>query len=266
MLQRLAGRGLHHSVVTHPDVRGEWLSVPRPRAGVLLYVHGGGYVSCSAATHRPVTAHLARLLRCRVFSMDYRIAPEARFPAAFEDVLDAYLWLCRDAAPGEPVAVVGESAGGGLVLALALHARDEGWPPPACLGALSPWTDLAATGRSLLENNGRCAMFRPENMPAFASAYLGGAPPDDPRASPLYGDGARLPPVLLQVGNTELLLDDARRMHEKIVAQGGTSRLTVYDDVVHGWQLLVPFVPEAAVALAEVADFVRLHVRTLAEP
>ena len=86
MLQRLAGRGLHHTVVTHHDVRGEWLSVPHPRAGVILYVHGGGYVSCSAATHRPVTAHLARLLRCRVFSMDYRIAPEAERAQIFGEV------------------------------------------------------------------------------------------------------------------------------------------------------------------------------------
>jgi acetyl esterase/lipase len=226
---------------------------------VLLYVHGGGYVSCSAATHRPVTAYLARLLGCRVFSADYRVAPEARFPTALDDVLSTYRWLSRHGAPGEPIAVAGESAGGGLVLALALHARDAGWSAPACVVALSPWTDLAGTGASLHENDGRDAMFRPANIPAFASVYLAGAPAEDPRASPLYGELDGLPPVLLQVGNTELLLDDARRLHERIVARGGASRLTVYDDVVHGWHLLAPFVPEAATALSEVRDFVRLH-------
>jgi monoterpene epsilon-lactone hydrolase len=262
-LQRLARARLHHRVVTNGQVRGEWLSGPDPGPGVLLYVHGGGYVACSAATHRPLTAHLARLLRCRVFSTDYRTAPEARFPAAFEDVLATYKWLCTDGARGQPIAVAGESAGGGLVVALAQHARDAGWPAPACLVALSPWTDLAGTGPSIHENNGRCAMFRPGNIAAFAAVYLAGAAADDPRASPLYGDTAQLPPVLLQVGSTELLLDDARRVHERIVARGGTCRLTVYDDVVHGWQLLVPFVPEATVALAEVASFVRPHLTTV---
>jgi len=189
--------------------------------------------------------------------------PEARFPAAFEDVLATYKWLCTEGAAGEPIAVAGESAGGGLGFAPALPARDAGWPPPACLVALSPWTDLAATGPSLHLNNGRCAMFRPENMAAFASVYLAGAAADDPRASPLYGEAAQLPPVLFQVGNTELLLDDARRMHERIVAHGGTSRLTVYEDVVHGWHLLVPFVPEATAALAEVVSFVRPYFTTV---
>jgi acetyl esterase/lipase len=100
-------------------------------------------------------------------------------------------------------------------------------------------------------------MFRPANIPAFAAAYLQGAAPDDPRASPLYGSAAGLPPVLLQVGSTELLLDDARRMHERIVAAGGESRLTVYADVAHGWHLLAPHLPEAERAVGEVAAFAR---------
>ncbi len=248
-------------------VRGEWILVPAATPpspgvtpGVLLYVHGGGYVSCSSATHRPITTALARRVSCRVFSADYRRAPEARFPAALEDVLAVYHWLLTEGAPGAPIAVAGESAGGSLVLALALHARSAGWPAPVCVAALSPWTDLAGTGASLHTNNGRCAMFHPENIPAFASVYLGGAPAEDPRASPLYADLRGLPPVLLQVGSTELLLDDARRMHERILAAGGASRLTIYEDVVHGWQLLTPLVPEARAAVQEVADFLRGHL------
>jgi len=260
VLQRLALLGLQHERVVDGGVRGEWLSVPQPAPGVLLYIHGGGYVSCSSATHRSITTSLARRIGCRVFSADYRTAPEARFPAALDDVLAAYRWLTTQEEPGTRVAVAGESAGGGLVLALALHARDNGWPAPACLVALSPWTDLAGTGASLRANEGRCAMFYPENMPAFASVYLGGASADDPRASPLYADLRGLPPVLLQVGSTELLLDDAVRVHERIVAGGGWSRLTMYADVAHGWQLLSPFVPEARDAVREVAGFVRLHL------
>jgi acetyl esterase/lipase len=195
-----------------------------------------------------------------VFSADYRTAPEARFPAALEDVLAVYRWLRERGAAGERIAVAGESAGGGLVLALALHARDARWPAPACVVALSPWADLAGTGASVRAHDGRCAMFRPENVRAFASVYLGDAPATDPRASPVYAEFHDLPPVLLQVGSTELLLDDARRVHDAIVAAGGASRLTVYDDVIHAWQLLAPFMPEARAALREIADFVAAHL------
>lgn len=252
--------GLRHERVENENVRGEWLSVTEPESGVLLYIHGGGYVSCSAATHRPITAALARLTRCRVFSADYRTAPEAPFPAAFDDVVAAYQWLTTCGAPGEPVAVAGESAGGGLALALAAHLRDAGWRAPACIAALSPWTDLAGAGASIRGNDGRCAMFRPENIPAFASVYLDGAAADDPRASPLYAEARGLPPILLQVGSTELLLDDAVRMHERVLAAGGSSRLTIYEDVVHGWQHMVPIVPEARAALVEVGAFARDHL------
>lgn len=265
LLQRFATRRVGLTVVERDRVRGEWLRGPGwspsdTRAGVLMYVHGGGYVSCSAATHRPVTAALAELTRRRVFSVDYRTAPEARFPSAFDDVVMAYRWLQTKGAPDVPIAVAGESAGGGLVLALAQHAKTMGWPAPACVAALSPWTDLLGTGASITANDGRCAMFRPENIGDFAAAYLGDAAPDDPRASPLWGAADDLPPVLLQVGASELLLDDARRMHERLQAAGGDSRLSVYDGVAHAWQLAVPFVPEASAALHEVASFCVTHL------
>jgi acetyl esterase/lipase len=253
--------GLHcERVTSESGVRGEWIAARGPAPDVLLYVHGGGYVSCSAATHRPVTASLARLVGCRVFAAEYRTAPEAPFPAAFDDVVAVYRWLLTEGAPGVRIAVAGDSAGGGLVLALALHARDAGWLAPACVVALSPWTDLAGTGNSVREHDGRCALFHSENIPAFAAVYLDGAPADDPRASPLYADLSGLPPVLIQVGSTELLWDDARRAHERLVAAGGSSRLTVYEDLMHGWHLMAPLLPEARVALREVASFVRTHL------
>jgi acetyl esterase/lipase len=124
----------------------------------------------------------------------------------------------------------------------------------------SPWTDLAGRGASVRENDGRDAMFRPENIPAFAAEYVGDTPPDDPRASPVYADLHGLPPMLLQVGSTELLLDDSRRVHEQVVAAGGESHLSVYDDVHHGWQMLTAFVPEARLALGEAATFIRQHL------
>jgi acetyl esterase/lipase len=201
-----------------------------------------------------------------VFSVDYGTAPETRFPAAFDDVVAAYRWLLTESAPGAPIAVAGESAGGGLVLALAQRARTEGWPAPVCVAALSPWTDLVGTGASIVANDGRCDMFRPENIRAFADAYLGSASPDDPRASPLLGAVDGLPPVLLQVGSTELLLDDARRMHERLSSAGGNSHLSVYEGVAHAWHLGIPFIQEATRAVREVASFVAAHLERSHRP
>ncbi len=261
ILRKLPLRGIGHQRVADGTIRGEWLIPPTPASGVILYVHGGGYVAGSAASHRTVTAALARATGCRVFAADYRLAPEARFPAAHDDVAAVYHWLVTRGAPGERIVIAGESAGGGLVLALAVHARDQGWPAPAAVVAFSPWTDLAGTGASLTGNAGRCAMFQPENIGGFAAAYLGPASATDPRASPLYADLRGLPPLLVQVGSTELLLDDARRLHEAVLRGGGSSRLTVYDDAAHGWQLMAPFVPEARAAIAEAAAFLVKAIR-----
>jgi epsilon-lactone hydrolase len=247
--------GLRREPVDGP-VRGEWLVPPDPAPGVVLYVHGGGFVSCSPTTHRPITAALARLTRRRVFAVDYRRAPEHRFPAALDDVLASYRWLLDSGIPATSVALDGDSAGGGLVLSLLQRARDEGLPLPACAVCVSPWTDLAGAGRSRYGNAGRDPMFHPENTEEFASAYLGGASPLDPRASPVYGDFAGLPPLLLQVGSTELLLDDAVRAHERATAAGVASRLEVLDDVPHGWHMLDGLVPEASAALREAAAFI----------
>jgi monoterpene epsilon-lactone hydrolase len=252
----IAAAGLRRETVRAGSVRGEWLIPDNPLSGVILYVHGGGFVACSAASHRPITEALARFARCRVLSVDYRLAPEHRFPAAHDDVSDAYEWLISTGVPSSAIALAGDSAGGNLVLALAVRLRDERRPSPACVVAFSPWTDLAGTGASALSNDGRCAMFRRENLADFAAAALGTAAPTTPSASPLYADWRGLPPVLLHVGSTELLLDDACRVHERIRATGGVSRLEIYDDVPHCWQILVPFVPEATASLRDAAAFI----------
>ncbi|HLL75216.1 MAG TPA: alpha/beta hydrolase [Pyrinomonadaceae bacterium] len=259
------GRGVRVEKVQGGDARGEWITPARPDgddagAGVVLYLHGGGYVSCSPATHRPVTAALARLTGSRVFAPDYRLAPEHRYPAALDDAVAAYRRLLDRGVPPASLSVAGDSAGGGLALALLLRARDGGLPTPASAVCFSPWTDLAGTGRSVRANDGRCAMFRTPNIEEFASAYLGAASALDPYASPAHAaDFGGLPPVLLQVGSTELLLDDARAVHEKITAAGGESRLEVYEDLMHCWQMLDGLVPEARAALRSAADFINEH-------
>jgi acetyl esterase/lipase len=143
------------------------------------------------------------------------------------------------------------------VLGALVRARDEGLPRPAAAVCFSPWTDLAGTGESVRANDGRCAMFRPDNIQDFAAVYLGTASPLDPAVSPLFADLAGLPPILLQVGSTELLLDDARRVHQKIQQAGGASRLEIFEGVFHGWQMLAGIVPEAGAALEQAAGFIR---------
>jgi len=260
LFQRIRSLGLRLSAVREEGVCGEWVEPKDLNRGVVLYLHGGGYVSCSAATHRPITAALARLSGCRVFSLDYRLAPEHRFPAALDDAVAAYQWLLGQGLLASAISLAGDSAGGGLLLGLLLRARDSGLPLPACAVCFSAWTDLAGTGASVRSNDGRCAMFHAENIAEFAAAYLGGASPFDPYASPAHADLSGLPPLLLQVGSTELLLDDSRRVHDKVQETKGISQLKIYDDLAHCWQMLDGVVPEAHDALRQAAAFIRGHV------
>jgi acetyl esterase/lipase len=259
--QWLRTHGLNLTPVSEGGVRGEWIAPKSHHAGVVLYLHGGGFVSCSAAAYRPVTAALARRTSLRVFALDYRLAPEHRFPAGLDDVEAGYRWLLGQGFPANQIALAGDSAGGGLVLSLLLRARDAGLPLPACAVCSSPWTDLAGTGASVQLNDGRCATFRSENIAEFAAVYLGSAGNAfDPYASPAHADLRGLPPLLLQVGSTELLLDDSRQVHQKIQSAQGNSQLQIYDDVAHGWQMLDGLVPEAADALEQAAEFFHKHL------
>lgn len=264
---RLASLGLTTRPYRGTRVPGEWLVPREPLDGIVFYVHGGGFVSCSAATHRPISAALARLSRRAVLSVDYRLAPEWRLPAAHEDVASAYEALVDSGLPPFRIALVGDSAGGNLVLSLAVRIRDRGKPPPACVVAFSPWTDLSGQSPSIELNAGRCAMFEPENIHAFAIAALGDdAPRNAPDVSPAFAELHDLPPVLLHVASTELLLDDARRVHERILGAGGESTLRVYDDVPHCWQMLYPFVPESVESLREAAAFIDACLDRRASP
>jgi epsilon-lactone hydrolase len=237
-------------------VRGEWI---RPKAcesreRVLLYLHGGGYVSCSPQTHRAVTSALARRLKCPVFAADYRLAPEHPFPAAVDDAAAAFTWLTESGLAPEKIALAGDSAGGGLALATILRLRRLGRALPACAVGLSPWVNL--TGAGEYRNSGSCSMFQPSDVAVFAKLYLDGASAESAEASPLFADLRGLPPLLTQVSSTELLFDDAVLLHQKATSCGVTSKLNVYPGLPHVWQILVGLVPEAGAALDEIADFV----------
>src|SRR2546423_9105852 len=239
-------------------VKGEWVSPPDgPKSErVVYYLHGGGYISGSAKSCRPITATLARLLQARVFGLDYRLAPEHLFPAGIDDAIAGYRWLLSQGIDPRSIAIVGDSAGGGMTLAVALRIRDAGEPLPAVLVCLSPWTDMTSESESLVTNSERDSMFVAEDIERYASVYLGDHSRRDSLASPLLADLSGLPPILIQVGRDEVLLDDARNVHRRILAAHGASELHVYDEVPHGWHYGAPFVPETREALREVAQFI----------
>jgi monoterpene epsilon-lactone hydrolase len=228
---------------------------PKSRPGrEVLYLHGGGYVSGGPAHYRHFVWRIADALAAAVCVLAYRLAPEHPFPAALADAADAYTFLRRNAS--DTLFVMGDSAGGGLTLALLLKLRDEDQSLPRAAVALSPWTDLALTGASLAENASADPMLNPSHLPDIARLYLGSTDPRTPYASPLYGDTARLPPVLIQVGSDEILRDDAVRMAEKLKRNNPQSRLEVWPRMPHCWQLCVPMLPEARRAIRNIASFV----------
>jgi epsilon-lactone hydrolase len=255
-LHGLHARGLEIETVDTEMVRGEWI---RPkdcevRDRALLYIHGGGYVSCSPQTHRAITTALARRLGCPVFVADYRLAPEHPFPAAVDDAVAAYQWLLTSGVSPEKIALAGDSAGGGLALATLLRLRALGQPLPACAAGLSPWVDL--TGADTYHNSASCSMFRPSDIAVFAKVYLDGASAESVEASPIFGDLRDFPPLLIQASSTELLFSDALRLHEKATSCGVKSVLSVYPGLPHVWQIYVGLVPEARQALDQIADFI----------
>ena len=252
----------------HGPVPGEWVEPRRstPDAPVLLYLHGGGFFACSPATHRAITTGFARCGGPRVFAVDYRRAPEWRFPAALEDAAACCDWVLRET--GRPVAAIaGDSAGGTLALSLLLHLRDTGRPLPACAALFSPVTDLAATGASIIENDRRDAMFFGASVARLREVYLPeGVSPRDPLASPLYADPAGLPPLLFHVGSDEVLRDDSTRFAAKARAAGVEVTLRLWPVVPHAWQLMGPWVPEGAESVRQARAFVLRYALSACAP
>jgi epsilon-lactone hydrolase len=225
----------------------------------ILYLHGGGYYFCSPKSHRSLVFQLAMRSGARTFSLDYRLAPEHPFPAALDDALAAYRRLLADGTPPDSIVVAGDSAGGGLALALLVALRDAGDALPAAALLFSPWTDLAATGGTLVTNDGADPMFRGAAVARVAKFYLADADPRNPYVSPLYADLGGLPPLFIQAGSTEVLLDDAQRVAERAKAAGVVVEFEVWRKMPHVWPLFAPFVPEARRALDRAAAFVRRH-------
>jgi monoterpene epsilon-lactone hydrolase len=247
-------------------VPGEWV-VPSgvDSRAVLLYLHGGGYAAGSPATHRVFVARLAKTAGARALVPDYRLAPEHKFPCAVEDVVAVYNWLVKgEGVDPARVAVAGDSAGGGLTLAVGLSVRDAKGRHPAALACISPWTDLACTGESMRMRARFDPCFTPEGLHLQAREYLGDADPRHPLASPLYGDLSGLPPLLVQVGEDEVLLDDSRQLVERARAAGVDATLEVWPGMWHIFQTLGTF-PESRQATQRLGRFLHTHLAVPAE-
>jgi acetyl esterase/lipase len=253
-------------VQVQPDVvggvPGEWVRIETlpADAPTLLYLHGGGYFACSPRTHRSISAFFAHA-GFAVFVPDYRLAPEHPYPAALDDALAAWTALREAGRAANHMTVAGDSAGGGLALALLLKLRDMGQPLPAAAALFSPWTDLAATGASIQENAGRDAMFWAPGIPAGAAHYIGTNDARNPYISPLYGDMHGLPPLLIHCGQREILRDDGTRVAARAQAAGVTVSLRVWDVVPHVWQIAHRLVPEGRESLREAAAFMRTEIK-----
>ena len=217
----------------------------------IFYTHGGGYVTGNCVDHRMHVAKFVQATGVRALLYDYRLAPEHPFPAAMQDTLVAYRWLQDQKVLPENIIIVGESAGGGLCLASLLAIRDEGLPLPAAGVALSPWTDLTCSGASY-RTNAKKDISALGSWEVWGSYYVGSNDPTNPWISPLYGDLHGLPPVLIVVGDHEILLDDSRQFAEKAKAAGVDVTLRVWKGMVHCFPLFAPMFPEASQAWAEI--------------
>ena len=241
-------------------VPAEWVWAPESQENrVILYLHGGGYLFGSARTHRVMLAHMARAAKARVLALDNRLAPEIPFPAPVEDSVSAYRWLQAQGISPHKIAIGGDSAGGGLVVAALVALRSVGEPMPAAGVCISAWTDMESTGTSMATNAEADPSVSKERLLKIAKVYLGGKDPRAPLASPIHADLTGLPPLLLQVGSIEVLLDDSTMLKSRAKEAGVSVEMEVWDDMPHVWHHYAPILPEARKAIGKIGEFVLEH-------
>jgi acetyl esterase/lipase len=229
----------------------------------VVYLHGGGYVSGSPPDrYLPLAGAVALAANARVHVVDYRLAPEHRFPTAFEDCLAAYRWTVDRTDP-QTIAVLGDSAGGNLAVAVTVGARDEDLPLPSCLAAISPFADLTLSGASMELRKLADPYVTRARLESMATEYLDGADPADPRCSSVFADLHGLPPLLIQVGEDEILFDDAARIRDAARAAGVDTTFAPWAHGFHVWPVYVSAgIPESALAIEELAAFLKQHARS----
>ena len=241
---------------------GEWSIVPgSDLSRVLMFFHGGGYCSGSVVSHRRLVTEAGRAAGVRTLAIAYRLAPEHPFPAAYDDVLTAWRFLRDQNIPAAHIAIGGDSAGAGLTLALIGRLRDAREKVPGCAWLISPWTDLTMSGPSLSSRDAVDPLIHKEYLIELADAYLSaGMDRKDPRVSPLYADLKGFPPVIIQVGSAETLLDDATRFAAAAGAADVRVTLEIWPQMIHAWPLWNARLEPGRLALASAGAFIRQHL------
>ena len=248
--------------VSANGVKAEWTSTPdADPSSAILYLHGGGYVICSLETHRHLVAEIGRASGTRTLAIDYRLAPEHPFPAPVEDTVAAYRYLLDSGIKPNRIAVAGDSAGGGLVVGGLLAIREAGLPLPACGWCISPWVDMEALGESFIDRAATDPTVQKETILMMAEWYLGGADPRHPHAAPIYGDLRGLPPLLIQVGAVETLLDDSMTLARKAAVADVPVDLQIWPEMIHIWHIFFPMLSAGRRAIASGGSFVRNAIR-----
>ena len=238
-----------------------WTALPAAGEPFLLYFHGGGYVMGNPRTHAALATYLTRKTGLQTCLPDYRLAPEHPFPAAFDDALCVWQGLLARGIKADQIILGGDSAGGGLALALLGHLCATDQPRPACVFSFSPFTDLSLSGASI-ESNAKSELLLPaQRLEQLRDRVLAGADPRDPRISPLFACFKGAPPVLIQVARSEILRDDSRRLAEVLKRAGVEVTLQEWGNLPHVWQFFHGWLPEARKALADAADFIRSQHR-----
>jgi len=243
-------------------IPGEWSIVPGSDSSrVLLFFHGGGYCSGSIISHRRMVSEAGRAAGVRTLAIGYRLAPENPFPAAFDDAVTAWRFLRREGIAAKHIAFAGDSAGGGLSLAIALNLRDLKEDLPACLWLVSPWTDLTMSGSTLITKEAVDPLIHKGYLHELADAYLGNAvDPKDPRISPLFANLTGIPPMLIQVGSAETLLDDAVRLAAAAGEADVPITLEIWPHMIHAWHLWNARLEAGRQALISAGSFMRRHL------
>jgi len=244
--------------VTVAGRAAEWITAPGSQTGrAILYLHGGGYVMGSLTTHRSLVGEISRAAQAAALLVDYRLAPEAPFPAAVEDGVAFYRWLLDQGFTPKNLAIAGDSAGGGLAVATLISARDQGLPMPKAAVPISPWSDMTCSNESYKTRAEADPLVGSGSIGDMANLYLQGKDPKHPYASPNFASLKSLPPLLIHVGRDEVLLDDSIKLDQKAKADGVNSTLEIWEDMIHVWHAFHPMLPEGKQAIESVGAFLR---------